>query len=194
MLTALADRVGRVALVVVGETVVSSSGEAGKGEPQTAKGYLWGWTFVHSDKWLKIEGKYPKGGSNHTIGKDRIAFVASYEELWYEDVFRNIDVRFYGCNEAQFLYQFVARPYADVKDIQLQLNNVTQWNVKENGDAELMLGDLKRTYHASATQEIEGKTVKVALRYIKTDEGHLGFAPNTYRDDLPLIIACDMVK
>jgi hypothetical protein len=156
----------------------------------TQKGYLWGFTFIRSDKWVKLTAKYPKGGTNHVIGKDRIAFIASHAELWYEDVFRSIDLRFYGSNKQQFLYDFVAQPYSEIKDIQLQLTGVEEWSVDKNGELDIKF-DAKLTKHFAITafqyNNEEQKSIKI--RFIKTDEGHLGYQTlEPYQVDKALVI------
>jgi hypothetical protein len=171
--------------VEFGETVVETTDNE-----TSQKGYLWGFTFIHSDKWVKITAKYPKGGTNHVIGKDRIAFIASHAELWYEDVFRSVDLRFYGHDKKEFLYDFIAQPYANIKDIQLQLTGVEEWTIDAKGALDIKFGaKMTKHYTPSAFQYINKEKVSVPIRFVKTEEGHLGYETlEGYKEDKALII------
>jgi hypothetical protein len=172
--------------VEFGETIISVADSAAK-----QRGYLWGFTFIRSDKWVKMSAKYPKGGTNHVIGKDRIAFISSNTELWYEDVYRSIDFRFFGCNQTQFLYDIIAQPFAELKDIQLQLTGVQEWSVDAAGELDIKFdAHYKRHIKPSAFQYLNGEKVNVPVQFVKTEEGHLGFkVDESYKSDKTLVIS-----
>lgn len=155
----------------------------------TQVGYLWNWTFVNADRKTTIAAKKAKGGNNFVVATNKTAFVARNTEIWYEQLYFNIDMRFYGMANNEFLYDFILYPYADVTNIQIQIDGCKHWSVSKSNELNLEFENGSLSRHApKAYQIIEGKKQAVAIQYIITDEGYLSLKLADYDESLPLVI------
>ncbi|MEY4928002.1 MAG: hypothetical protein RI894_2438, partial [Bacteroidota bacterium] len=88
--------------------------------PEAQVGYLWNWTFINGNRNAEIIPNKAKGGSNFITASNHAAFVPQNGEVWYDQIYYNIDVRFYGVAKTEFLYDFILYPYANPDDIKIE--------------------------------------------------------------------------
>ena len=76
------------------------------------------------------------------------------------------------------------------KDIQLQLTGVEEWTIDAKGGLDLKFdAKMSRYYTPSAFQYINNQKVAVPIRFVKTEEGHLGYETlEGNKEDKALII------
>ena len=157
--------------------------------PNTQIGYLWSWTFVKADRKTTIIANKAKGGNNFVVATNKTAFVPRNTEIWYEQLYFNIDMRFYGMANNEFLYDFILYPYADATNIQLEIGGCKSWSVSKTNELNLEFENGNLSRHApKAYQIIEGKKQFIAVDYLITDEGYLSFKLADYDESLPLVI------
>ena len=124
-------------------------------------------------------------GSDPALWQHR---VATYSAVEYREIYRGIDVRYYGSSRT-LEYDFIVHPGADPSDIELAYAGATAVTLAPDGSLELGLNG-GRTIAFSAPlsyQEIEGFRHLVSSRYL-LDGDHVRFEIGSYDPTLPLII------
>ena len=140
----------------------------------------------------KISGEEMLAGkSNYFIGNDPKKWrtnVSNYKKVRYQEVYPGIDLVYYG-NQRKLEYDFIVKPGADPKIIQLSFEGIESYSIENGGDLVL------HTAHEDVTQkkpviyqEIEGKRVQVAGNYIFLDDESVAFHLGKYDKSQPLVI------
>ncbi len=132
----------------------------------------------------------PSGGySNYFIGKDPSRWksnVYSYQEITYRNVYPNIDVRYYS-EGGRLKYDFIVRPGADLRRIQLRYDGADRLSVR-NG--ELVVGTSvgeTRELKPYSYQILQGKRQEVGCRY-EVKGNQVSFRMNKYDPSATLVI------
>ncbi|MBI5562582.1 MAG: SBBP repeat-containing protein [Deltaproteobacteria bacterium] len=132
---------------------------------------------------------------NYFIGNDPSkwhANVPTYQCVLYKDVYKGVDVKYYG-NNRQLEYDIIVKPGADPKTVRFSYEGIKGLRVTPEGGLGIALssGNIiqKRPY---AYQEIGGKRVEVAARFAvesgKDGEYAYGFDVASYDGQRELII------
>src|SRR6266542_1202769 len=108
------------------------------------------------------------GNVNYFIGNDPKKWrtgVQTYSKVRYRNVYRGIDVIYYG-NQRRLEYDFVIAPGADPRRIKLAFNGTSDTSVDESGDLVLTTpaGNIRQS-KPFAYQELRGVRREVAARY-----------------------------
>ena len=143
----------------------------------------------------KMEGKV-----NYFIGndsKDWKTNIPTYGAIVYKEIYKDIDMKFYG-NNRQLEYDIIVKPGADPNKVRLSYEGIEGLRITDDGNLEIALkqGKLiqKRPY---IYQEIDGKRVEVdgAFKVFHstpaTDHSPLysySFQVASYNKNYPLII------
>lgn len=128
---------------------------------------------------------------NYMIGSDAANWqtdVPSYSELVYEQVYKGVDVRYYG-NRRQLEYDFIIAPGIDPDCVRLDFEGCESVSVASNGDLILdtEAGSLRHN-KPLVYQEVDGERREVAGSYSITAQGQVGFQLGEYDRSLPLVI------
>jgi hypothetical protein len=128
--------------------------------------------------------------TNYLIGsvpQQWLTNVASFAKVRYAEVYRGIDLVYYG-NQRQLEYDFVVAPNADAGEIELKFAGAKR--IKLDG-GELVLeteaGEMRQRAPV-AYQEVNGERREVASRYLLKRTGHVTFDLGEYDRTLPLVI------
>jgi hypothetical protein len=115
------------------------------------------------------------------------ADVATFAKVKYSQVYRGIDLVYYG-TEGEFEYDFNVAPGADFKAIGLTFEGADKIEIAENGDLVLHTagGDVRQK-KPFAYQEIDGVKKAVACNYL-VNRNQVQFAVGDYDQHLPLVI------
>ncbi|MEL6650108.1 MAG: T9SS type A sorting domain-containing protein [Bacteroidota bacterium] len=155
---------------------------------------VWNTHFVGTSPSIQIEGRYPMPGKiNYFIGQDSNRWVRGaerFQELWYEDLYPEIDLRYYGSAEQQVKYDLIVAPGANVSAIQWQYDGVQDIDINATGELEIetLWGVVKEDAPYSY-QIIDGEEVEVSLGYRKVSDQILGFEiRGPYEPEVELII------
>jgi len=143
----------------------------------------------------KMEGKV-----NYFVGNDSKnwkANIPTYGAIVYKEIYKDIDMKFYG-NNRQLEYDIIVKPGADPNKVRLSYEGIEGLRITDDGNLEIALkqGKLiqKRPY---IYQEIDGKRVEVdgAFKVFhstpSTDHTPLysySFQVASYNKNYPLII------
>ncbi len=106
-----------------------------------------------------------EGKVNYFIGNDPEKWktnVPTYEAVVYKDIYKGIDMRFYG-NSRQMEYDIIVKPGADLSQVRLSYEGIEGLSITEEGKMEIALNDGKVVQDKPyCYQEIEEKRVEVS--------------------------------
>jgi uncharacterized protein (TIGR03437 family) len=146
--------------------------------------------FVDSNKHVQVDALDQLPGTvNYFIGRDPAGWrtnVPTYARVRYREVWRGIDLVFYG-NQGRLEYDFVVSPGADPNQVRLRFDGADSLRVEENrliaeaGDGNLI--QLSPVVY----QDVEGERHEIAGRY-KLEGSEVVFELGAYDEKHPLVI------
>jgi hypothetical protein len=172
------------------EALMNFNGQGMEGEPGNTSATL-RMKLVDANREAEIEGIGQMPGKvSYFLGDNPKAWktdVATYSRVKYAQVYRGIDLVYYGA-EGGFEYDFNVAPGADFRAIGLDFDGAVKIETAENGDLILHTasGDV-RQHKPFAYQEIDGVRKAVACSYLINDS-EIRFAVGAYDHNLPLVI------
>ncbi|MFQ5354090.1 MAG: SBBP repeat-containing protein, partial [Thermodesulfobacteriota bacterium] len=153
-------------------------------------------SFVGAGKDAKIiAGHAMPGRVNYFTGNDKSKWrrdIPTYGVLTYKDVYKNIDVKFYG-NNRELEHDVVVRPGGDFSQVTFAYRGIEGLKVTEAGDLEISLASGTIVQQKPFIyQEINGERVAVdgSYRLINGGEGifEYGFTVASYDHTADLVI------
>jgi hypothetical protein len=133
-----------------------------------------------------------EGNTNYLSGSDSsrwLTDIANYTKVAFDDVYKGIDIVYYGDSQQQIEYDFVVAPGADPSQILLNFDGAEAMNLDEQGHLVFETGERDLVQKAPVIyQEIDGKRVPVEGRYQLLDDNQVRFELGDYDSSLPLII------
>lgn len=131
------------------------------------------------------------GITNYFIGSDPDKWrtrVPNYSRVRYRDVYPGVDLVYYG-NEGRLEYDFVVAPGVDPGVIELSFEGARSLSLDEEG-AILARTDSQQVHFLAPKlyQEVKGRRREVLGRYVRKDEGRVGFVVGPYERSEPLVI------
>jgi hypothetical protein len=115
--------------------------------------------------------------------------IPTFESVRYDDVYRGIDLLYYGSNQRQLEYDFVVAPGANPRAIRLAFDGADRLQLDSDGNLILHSGDSAVTLAAPVSyQRINGHHVAVKSAYILGAGGEVRFTLGTYDATQPLVI------
>jgi hypothetical protein len=155
---------------------------------------VWNLRFVRTQSNHRVTARHPIAGQvNYFLGQDPSKWtrgVKRYQELWYENLFPQVDLRYYGNADHKLKYDFIVKPGGQASSIHLQMDGIQSFQINEAGEL-VMTTEWGEIVDASpyAYQFIDGQEVEVPVQYQVQDELTFGFAVlGGYNPELPLII------
>ena len=131
------------------------------------------------------------GVSNYLIGSDRRSWVTGvrgYGEIEYRDVYRGVDIVYYGSQE-QLEYDFVVAPGASADRIALTFDGAMGVSVSGDGDLLVATGGGNLIQRRPVIyQNDHGARRTISGGYIIRRAGTVGFTIGDYDRRLPLVI------
>jgi Beta-propeller repeat len=140
----------------------------------------------------RIEGiEKLEGITNYFIGNDPSQWhteIPNYRKVVYRNAYPGIDVAYYG-NPGQLETDFIIKPGANPRAIQLRAKGATATRLDQNGDLLLSTaaGEV-RLHKPIVYQESAGAHREIAGNYRVREDGLLSFSVATYDRSLPLVI------
>ncbi len=137
------------------------------------------------------------GTSNYFIGNDQSKWrtgVESYEKVGFRDVYKGVDVVYYG-NQKRLEYDFVVQPKADAKAIRLRFAGAKRVKVLANGELALDLGDGSLQWRVPVAYQISsrGERVRVPAKYTLKGTREVCFQVGAYDHSKPLVIDPELI-
>jgi len=138
-------------------------------------------SFVGANEKTKISSSHKMSGHvNYFVGNDKTKWrsnIPTYGAVTYKDVYKNIEVRFYG-NNRQLEHDVIVRPGGDISKVRFAYKGAKGLKVTDDGDLEVSLKDGKIIEQNPVIyQEINGERVAV-------DGSYRIFKGNTYGFDV----------
>ncbi len=159
------------------------------------KGQVWDLQLINSNYLEQsLEGvKKQETYYNYFLGNDSTKWahhVPVFAEVFMEEVYSNIDLRYYGNQDHQLEYDFIVKPGGSPDQISFEFKGLEFLNLDEEGN--LLLGakhlDGLMQTKPYAYQIVNGKEVEVTSEYV-LDDGIVSFRLLTdYHRNIPLII------
>jgi len=141
-----------------------------------------------------------EGKVNYFIGNDPSKWktnIPTYQAILYKDIYKNIDMKFYG-NNSQMEYDIIVKPGADPKMVKLSYEGIEGLKVTDDGDLLISLKEGKLIQKKPIVyQEINGKRIEVDGRFKILNQSQdpslqspvaYGFQVSSYNKNHPLII------
>lgn len=150
---------------------------------------------------MKLEGANPtprisgderqEARANYFIGNDPakwISDVETFSRVSYSNVYRGVDLMFYG-NQQKLEYDFTVAPGGDPREIRLRFEGAD--DLELNSEGALILhtaaGEVRHD-RPVAYQEHNGSRTEVAAEFKRLDDGAVGFEVEDYDPTKPLVI------
>ncbi len=155
-------------------------------------GHGWLLNFVNSSPSMRVSSysSHPDR-MNYFIGRDSKNYatdVKSYKEIWYNDVYDQVDVRYYPSESGSLEYDIICKPGADVKKVAIKLDGIDQMRIDEQGNLILQtsVGDVNLPAPV-VYQQANGIRKTIEARYLLANNV-LSFDIGNYDSSRPLII------
>jgi len=101
-------------------------------------------SFVGANEKARIvAGKKQGGHVNYFVGNDKTKWhsnIPTYGTVTYKDVYRNIDIQFYG-NNKNMEHDVIVRPGGDISEAVFAYRGIKGLKVTETGDLEVSLNN-----------------------------------------------------
>lgn len=129
--------------------------------------------------------------TNYFIGSDPRKWktnVANYAKVKYSDVYRGIDLVFYG-NQNLLEYDFIVSPGADPGVIALGFEGINDLRIDEKGDLILRTdaGEIRQS-RPVVYQQVDGARQMIPAGYVIKDKKQITFQIANYDRSKPLVI------
>jgi hypothetical protein len=149
-------------------------------------------TLVNATRAASVSGENElPGRSNYFIGNDPTrwrAGVISYSHVIYKNVYRGVDLVYYG-NGHELEYDFKVAPGANPAAIAIQLEGASRLRLDQKGELVIGAGEQEfRQRKLVAYQESAGKRIKVSARYVLSGKNKVSFALGRYDHRKSLVI------
>jgi len=149
-------------------------------------------SFVGANKKAKITANDKKSGKvNYFIGNDKTKWrtgIPTYGAVTYKDVYKNIDVKFYG-NNKNMEHDVIVRPGGDFSKVKFAYHGIKGLKVTDTGDLEVTLNHGKLIEQKPVIyQEIKGERVTVDGSYRISNGNTYGFNVASYDKTKNLVI------
>ena len=124
--------------------------------------------------------------SNYFAGSDPASWhtgISTYARVRYAQVYPGIDMVYYG-NQRQLEYDFVVAPGFHPEVIQIAFAGIQDFEISRMGDLLLhtAMGDIRQSKPV-AYQEADGVREQVAVDYVPSGMGGVGFQVGAYDSD-----------
>jgi hypothetical protein len=132
-----------------------------------------------------------EGYYNYFIGNDSTkwaSFVRLYSEVLIQDIYPGIDIRYYFDN-GLIRYDYIAKPGADLAQINLKIKGSDGYSINEKGELTLKTSLGKITHgKLFAYQNNGNKKTEIACSFFKNRNGKIGVSAEYYNPALALVI------
>lgn len=157
------------------------------------KGHGWLMKFQNASPDMYIADKDPHSDVfNYFIGDDvrkHATDVHSFNEIWYNNVYKNTDVRYYPSQQGTLEYDIICKPGSDPGQIVLDFEGIEKKHIDFNGNLVLQtsVGDMPIAPPV-AYQMIDGREINVEVAYALNEKGMLTFKLGKYDASQTLVI------
>ncbi|MGB3525047.1 MAG: SBBP repeat-containing protein, partial [Flavobacteriales bacterium] len=154
------------------------------------KGHSWKLNFTGSSPNMKVESRNSHEGiSNYFMGDVSAMDVHSYQEVWYTNTYRGIDVRYYPAEDGSLEYDIICKPGSEPKQVAIEFEGIDQISVNQKGELVINTSLGEFTYPAPVVyQRVNGKESSVRAAYVVEGKNTLRFELGAYDKNETLVI------
>ncbi|HRH70909.1 MAG TPA: hypothetical protein PLB89_15510, partial [Flavobacteriales bacterium] len=154
------------------------------------RGHGWMMHFQGAMPTMRIESREAHTEqNNYFIGNKGTLDVHSFQEVWYNGVYNNIDVRYYPAADGSLEYDIVCKPGSDPRSIAIEFKGIEKLAVNDKGELVMPTSLGEMTYPAPVVyQRIGGREKQVKAEYQVTNSNVLRFHLGEYDKTRPLVI------
>ncbi|MBD3160201.1 MAG: hypothetical protein GF309_15595 [Candidatus Lokiarchaeota archaeon] len=143
--------------------------------------------FEGGDACQPIGKKKSTHESNYFIGDERFTNVPAYQEIWYPDLYENIDLRYF-MTEKGLKYEFIVRPGGDPSDIHLSVGDEASIHVDRSTVTIFSETGGKSILEDTGLVSFLKNGEEVPSQFRRIDRGTYGFDVSAYDRTRTLII------
>ncbi|MBK6730730.1 MAG: gliding motility-associated C-terminal domain-containing protein [Bacteroidetes bacterium] len=159
--------------------------------PVKIHGHGWRMEFVNASPQMSVQAKQVhKEVFNYFMGDNAgQTNVKSYQEIWYNNVYEHVDVRYYPSAEGSLEYDIICKPGFDKNTLAIRMAGITKIKKQENGSLifRTSVGDMEIPAPI-VYQIVEGKKIMIDARYRITDDNIISFDIGSFDKNATLII------
>jgi hypothetical protein len=154
------------------------------------KGHTWMLNFLNRSSSMTISGRDQHADFNNYISNNLDqSKVYSYGEIWYNNVYDNVDVRYYPSVDGELEYDIICKPGFNPSDIAIRFDGIEQVSVTERGTLILNTSVGAIEFPAPIVyQKINGVKKDITSKYKLSSGNKLSFVLGAYDKSSPLII------
>lgn len=152
---------------------------------------VWDMVFVGANKPTLVPKKEQITKYNYyTSYANGITGVSNFGELWYQNIYSNIDLRLYSRESGEMEYDYVVLPDGDPSKIKFRMDGVKDLLVNENGELEFTVAAGRLAKGKPYTyQVIDGVEIEIPSRYVIGENNEITFELlDKYNKNYELII------
>lgn len=147
--------------------------------------------FVNANSDVQQKGIQQAGRkTRYILGNDPNQWktdIPSYEKIKYENIYKGVDLVFYG-NGRELEYDFVVAPGTKTEQIKLTFEGVDRSEIDDEGNLLLEVRGTALYFRAPLSyQDIDGKKQTLKSRYV-LNNNTVSFAVDSYDSSRPLVI------
>ncbi len=156
------------------------------------KGHAWQLHFLGASPTMQLEGQEAHADRSHYfLGDDprsHATDVHSFQEVWYRDVYPNVDVRYYPAEDGSLEYDILCMPGSDPTQVAIEFRGIDRLWVNAGGELVMNTSLGEMSYPAPYVyQRVGGKELQVPAHFV-TDGNVLRFELGEYDRNAPLVI------
>ena len=154
--------------------------------------HVWNLTFEGASPEGDPVGRRPRSTRVNLFWGDKsFVDIPHFEEVWCENLYPKVDLRYYSKGDGQVDYDLVLRPGADAAGIRFRIDGASGLSVNDAG--ELLIEGAPEILRKGAPvtyQVIGGEEVPVESRYVLLDPARnlVGFALGAHDPARPVVI------
>lgn len=156
------------------------------------KGHAWIMHFQNPSSSMRIESvqQHPDVFNYfHGSSSSYVTGAPNYQEIWYKNVYKSVDVRYYPAADGTLEYDIICKPGFSARNISIRFIGISRLMVNSSGELELPTNFGNISFPAPvAYQQINGVRTTVTARYRVTNSNVLSFDLGKYNSDYPVII------
>ncbi len=160
-------------------------------EPEPhAKGNGWMMNFINHSPSMTVEGNTKHDDVfNYFHGGQSQSDVSSYQEIWYNNVYDKVDVRYYPSKDGSLEYDMICKPGFDKDAISIKMDGISKVILKKDGSLSLKtsVGDMTLPTPV-AYQNINGQRVPVEVHYVVSGDNIVTFKIGNFDASKTLLI------
>jgi hypothetical protein len=151
-----------------------------------------GMSFVNGNAQAALTAEERASGeSNYLLGSDSSQWkthIPQYRRVRYADVYRGVDLAFYG-NGEKLEHDFIVQPGADYRQIRIRYDGADGLTLSSNGDLHVKAGGSEMLVRAPHIYQQDGDhQIERDGKYILLSKSEVGFEVATFDSSLALVI------